>query len=86
MKLRRFFTATLHKQLSVSMLFLVIGIVATIGITSIKIAQQVIINHTIRFGGKMLEQAAYRLGSVIDNAETTVDSLILDRRLAPLLH
>ncbi len=86
MKLHRLFTATLHKQLSVSMIFLVVGIVATIGITSIKIAQNVIINHTIRFGGKMLEQAAYRLGSVIDNAETTVDSLILDRRLAPLLH
>lgn len=86
MRLHRLFTATLRKQLSVSMIFLVVGIVATIGITSIKIAQQVIINHTVRFGGKMLAQAAYRLGSVIDNAETTVDSLILDRRLAPLLH
>lgn len=85
LKLKRFFTATLRKQLSVSMILLVIGVVATIGTTSIKITQQVIINHTIRFGGKMLEQAAYRLGSMIDNAETTVDSLILDRRLAPLL-
>lgn len=86
MRLHRLFTATLRKQLSASMIFLVVGIVAPIGIASIKITQQVIINHTARFGGKMLEQAAYRLGSVIDNAETTVDSLILDRRLAPLLH
>ncbi len=86
MKLHRLFTATLRKQLSVSLILLVISVVATIGITSIKIAQQVIVNHTSRFGGNMLSQAAYRLGSVIDNAETTVDSLIIDRRLAPLLH
>ncbi|MGE5606536.1 MAG: sensor histidine kinase [Bacteroidota bacterium] len=86
MKLHRLFTATLRKQLLVSLILLVVSVVATIGITSIKIAQQVIVNHTSRFGGNMLSQAAYRLGSVIDNAETTVDSLILDRRLAPLLH
>lgn len=86
MKLHQLFTATLRKQLSVSLILLVVSVVTTIGITSIKIAQRVIVNHTSRFGGSMLSQAAYRLGSVIDNAETTVDSLILDRRLAPLLH
>ncbi|HEX7714078.1 MAG TPA: sensor histidine kinase [Bacillota bacterium] len=86
MKLRRLFTATLRKQLSVSFIFLVISAVSAIGIASITITQQVIRNHTALFGGKMLTQAAYRLGSMIDNAETTVDSLILDRRLAPLLH
>lgn len=68
------------------LIFLVIAVVAAIGIASIQISQQVIRNHTIHFGGKMLMQAAYRLGSVIDNAETTVNSLILDQRLAPLLH
>ncbi len=86
MKLHRLFTATLRKQLSASLILLIVSVVATIGIASIKIAQQVIVNHTSRFGGSMLSQAAYRLGSVIDNAETTVDSLIIDRRLAPLLH
>ncbi|HEY8463113.1 MAG TPA: sensor histidine kinase [Bacillota bacterium] len=68
------------------LIFLVFATVAAIGIASIQISQQVIRNHTIRFGGKMLMQAACRLGSVIDNAETTVNSLILDQRLAPLLH
>jgi two-component system sensor histidine kinase YesM len=86
MKINWFFTGALRRQLSVSLIILVIIIVSTIGYTSIQIAQQVIRNHTVRFGGKMLTQAAYRLGSIIDNAENTVDSLILDRRLAPLLH
>jgi sensor histidine kinase YesM len=72
--------------LSVSLILLVISAVAAIGITSIKIAQQAIKNHTVRFGGKILTQAAFRLGSVIDSAETNVESVILDRRLAPLLH
>ncbi|HEX3045433.1 MAG TPA: sensor histidine kinase [Bacillota bacterium] len=86
MRLHWLFTGALRRQLSISLIILVIIIVSTIGFTSIQIAQQVIRNHTVRFGGKMLTQAAYRLGSVIDNAENTVDSLILDRRLAPLLH
>lgn len=86
MKLRWLFSGTLRRQLSVSLILLVIGAVAAIGITSIKIAQRVIKNHTAHFGSKMLTQAAFRLGSVINNAEITVDSIILDRRLAPLLH
>lgn len=86
MKLNWFFSGTLRRQLLVFLILLVICAVSAIGIASIKIAQQVIRDHTARFGGKMLTQAAYRLGSVIDNAETTVDSLILNRRLAPLLH
>jgi two-component system sensor histidine kinase YesM len=85
-KLRWLFGGTLRRQLSVSLILLVIGAVAAIGITSIKIAQQVIKNHTARFGSKMLNQAAFRLGSVINNAEITVDSIILDRRLALSLH
>lgn len=86
MKLRWLFEGTLRRQLSVSLILLFIGAVAAIGITSIKIAQQVIKNHNARFGSKMLTQAAFRLGSVINYAEITVDSIILDRRLAPLLH
>jgi sensor histidine kinase YesM len=86
MKLHWLFAGTLRRQLSVSLILLIVGAVAAIGITSIKIAQQVIKNHTARFGSKMLTQAAFRLGSMINNAETTVDSIILDRRLAPLLH
>jgi two-component system sensor histidine kinase YesM len=85
MNLRWIFAGTLRRQLSVSLILLVAGAVFAIGFASITIAQEVIRHHTARFGGKMLTQAAYRLGSVIDNAETTVDSLILDRRLAPLL-
>lgn len=85
MKLCCLFPATLRRQLSLFLILLVMSAISAIGIASVKIAQQVIKNHTARFGGKMLTQAAYRLGSVIDNAETTVDSLILDRRLAPLL-
>ena len=84
--LPKLFSGTLRGQLSIFLILLVISAVAVIGITSIKIAQQVIKSHTAGFGGKMLTQAAFRLGSVINNAETTVDSLILDRRLAPLLH
>lgn len=86
MKPHWLFAGTLRGQLSVFLILLIIGAVAAIGITSIKIAQQVVKNNTTRFGGKMLTQAAFRLGSVINNAETTVDSIILDRRLAPLLH
>lgn len=67
------------------MILLVIGAVSAIGLASVRIARHVIKAHTARFGGRMLTQAAYRLGSVIDNAEATVDSLILDWRLAPLL-
>ncbi|MCL6591719.1 MAG: sensor histidine kinase [Firmicutes bacterium] len=85
MRINWFLNGALRRQLSVSLIILVIIVVSAIGITSIQMAQQVIRNHTVRFGGKMLTQAAYRLGSVIDNAEATVDSLILDRRLAPLL-
>lgn len=85
MKLKWFFDSTLCRQLLVLLILLVICAVSAIGIASIHIAQEVIRNHTARFGGKMLTQAAFRLGSVIDNAETTVDSLILDRRLAPQL-
>jgi two-component system sensor histidine kinase YesM len=85
LKLRGIFAGTLRRQLTVSMILLVIGTVSAVGITSLKIAQQVIKSHTARFGGKMLNQAAFRLGSVINNAEITVDSIILDRRLAPLL-
>lgn len=84
--LPRLFSGTLRRQLSIFLIILLISAVALIGIVSIKIAQQVIKSHTARFGGKMLTQAAFRLGSLINNAETTVDSLILDRRLAPLLH
>jgi two-component system sensor histidine kinase YesM len=51
-----------------------------------KIAQQAIKNHTVRFGSQILTQAAIRLGTVIDSAETTVESIVLDQRLAPLLH
>jgi Predicted signal transduction protein with a C-terminal ATPase domain len=86
MKINWLFGATLRRQLLVLLILLLICAVSAIGIASINIAQHVIRDHTARFGGKMLTQAAYRLGSVIDNAETTVDSLILDRRLAPLLH
>jgi two-component system sensor histidine kinase YesM len=86
MKFNGFFGGTLRRQLLVFLILMVICAVSAIGIASVKITQQVIRNHTARFGGKMLTQAAYRLGSVIDNAEITVDSLILDRRLAPLLH
>ncbi|HYH02503.1 MAG TPA: histidine kinase [Bacillota bacterium] len=86
MRFRCFFVGTFRRQLAVSLIFLVVATVSAIGIASIQISQRVIRNHTARFGGKMLMQAAYRLGSVIDNAETTVDSLILDQRLAPLLH
>lgn len=86
MKLLRVFTGTLRGRLSVSLILLVISAVTAIGITSIKIAQHAIKNHTVRFGGKILTQAAFRLGSVIDSAETSVESVILDRRLAPLLH
>ena len=81
MKFKWFFGSTLRRQLLVLLILLVISAVSAIGIASIHITQEVIRNHTARFGGKMLTQAAYRLGSVIDNAETTVDSLILDRRL-----
>ncbi|MCL6590935.1 MAG: sensor histidine kinase [Firmicutes bacterium] len=86
MKLNWLATWTLRRQMSISMIFLVISAVTAIGITSIKIAQEVVKNNTARFAGKMLTQAAYRLGSLINNAETAVDSLILDRRLAPLLN
>mgnify|MGYP000881314180 CR=1 FL=1 len=78
-------TGTLRRQLSLFLILLVVVAVSAIGIASIQIAQQVIKDRTIQFGDKMLTQAAFRLGSLIDNAETTVDSLILDRRLAPLL-
>jgi two-component system sensor histidine kinase YesM len=84
-KLKWFFDSTLRRQLLVLLILLVICAVSAIGIASIHIAQEVIRNHAARFGGKMLTQAAYRLGSVIDNVEITVDSLILDRRLAPQL-
>lgn len=86
MKLLRLITGTLRGRLVVSLILLVISAVAAIGITSMKIAQQAIKNHTVRFGSKILKQAAFRLGSVIDSAETTVESIILDQRLAPLLH
>ena len=86
MKLLKLFTGTLRGRLSVSLILLVISTVAAIGITSMKIAQRAIKNHTVRFGSKILTQAAFRLGSVIDSAETTVESIILDQRLAPLLH
>jgi sensor histidine kinase YesM len=86
MKLLKLFTGTLRGRLSVSLILIVISAVAAIGITSMKIAQQAIKNHTVRFGSKLLTQAAFRLGSVIDSAETTVESIILDQRLAPLLH
>ena len=86
MNYQRLFRSTLRRQLSVSSILLVVSVLITIGFTSIKITQQVIRNHTARFGGKMLTQAAYRLGSVIDNAEITVASIILDYRLAPLLN
>lgn len=76
---------TLRGRLSVSLILLVISAVAAIGITSMKIAQQAIKNHTVRFGSKILTQAAFRLGSVIDSSETNVESIILDRRLAPLI-
>lgn len=85
MNLRWLLAGTLRRQLSVSLMVLVTGAVAAVGIASIHIARQVIKSHTVRFGGKMLNQAAYRLGSVINNAEIMVDSIILDRRLAPLL-
>jgi hypothetical protein len=86
MKFNWLLSSTLRRQLLFFLILLVICAISAMGIASIKIAQQVIRNHTARFGGKMLTQAAYRLGSIIDSAETTVDSLILDRRLAPLLH
>jgi two-component system sensor histidine kinase YesM len=68
------------------MILLVISAVGAIGISSMKIAQQVIKNHTVRFGSKILTQAAFRLGSMIDSAQTTVESIVLDQRLAPLLN
>ncbi len=79
------FKDTLRRRLTISLILLVMVAVSAIGIASIRISQRIIKDRTARFGGKMLTQAAYRLGSMIDNAETTVDSLILDRRLAPLL-
>lgn len=85
MKEKWFFGCTLRRQLLFLLIPMVFCAVSAIGIASVHIAQEVIRSHTARFGGKMITQAAYRLGSVIDNAETAVDSLILDRRLAPLL-
>ncbi|MCL6592022.1 MAG: sensor histidine kinase [Firmicutes bacterium] len=85
MKLLRLFTDTLRGRMSVSLILLVISAVSAIGITSMKIAQQAIKSHTVRFGGKILTQAAFRLGSMIDSAQTTVESIVLDQRLAPLL-
>ncbi|HEX3044328.1 MAG TPA: histidine kinase, partial [Bacillota bacterium] len=84
-KLLKSFTYTLRGRLSVSLILLVISAVAAIGITSMKIAQQAIKNHTVRFGSKILTQAAFRLGSMIDSNQTTVQSIILDQRLTPLL-
>lgn len=85
MNIYRLFTGTLRRRLSLFLILLVIVAVSAIGIASIQIAQQIIKERTVQFGDKMITQAAYRLGSLIDNAETTVDSIMLDRRLPPLL-
>src|SRR5690554_4308513 len=85
MNIYRLFTGTLRRRLSLFLILPVIVAVSAIGIASIQIAQQIIKERTVQFGDKMITQAAYRLGSLIDNAETTVDSIMLDRRLPPLL-
>lgn len=85
MNICQLLTGTLRRRLSFSLILLVIVAVSAIGIASIQISKQVIKDRAVQFGDQMITQAAYRLGSLIDNAETTVDSIILDRRLAALL-
>lgn len=82
---RIFSTPTLRRQFLVPLIFIVFSVLAMVGMVAIKITQDVIRNHTVHFGDRMLSQAAHRLGTLVDGAQVTVDSLILDRRLAPLL-